>query len=133
MKKLKILLVFIISLFLGIFLFSNIKTKALDFTSSGFAWSISTQFGEDAATSTGIHWLSEQTNTYAMFALSNDEGDFSAAKKYEPVCTQVILTDETLTGEKISGFPETFYECELDIDGLEPHTRYMCYRWIKEK
>ena len=127
MKKIThIFLVFLIS-FLGLFVLSNIKTKALGFTTNGFAWSISTQFGEDASTETGIHWLSEQTNTYAMFGLSNDEGDFKDAKKYEPVCTQVILTDETLTKDMISGFPETFYECELDIDGLQPKTRYMYY------
>ena len=118
---------FVLMIMISFIIFGNLKTKALDFTTSGFAWSISTQFGEDASTSTGIHWLSEQTDTYAMFGLSNDEGDFSNAKKYEPVCTQVILTDETLTKEKISGFPDTFYECELDIDGLEPHTRYMYY------
>ena len=127
MKKItQIFLVFLIS-FLGLFVLSNIKTKALGFTTNGFAWSISTQFGEDASTETGIHWLSEQTNTYAMFGLSNDEGDFKDAKKYEPTCTQVILTDETLTKDMISGFPETFYECELDIDGLTPKTRYMYY------
>lgn len=127
MKKItNFLLVFLIS-FLGLFVLSNIKTKALGFTTNGFAWSISTQFGEDASTEAGLHWLSEQTNTYVMFGLSNDEGDFKDAKKYEPVCTQVILTDEKLTKDMISGFPETFYECELDIDGLEPRTRYMYY------
>ena len=112
---------------LGFLLFSSVKTNALGFTTSGFAWSISTQFGEDASTQAGLHWLSEQTNTYAMFGLSNDEGDFSNAKKYEPVTTQVILTDETLTKDKISNFPDVFYECELDIDELEPNTRYMYY------
>lgn len=127
MKKItNFFLVFLIS-FLGLFVLSNIKTKALGFTTNGFAWSISTQFGEDASTEAGLHWLSEQTNTYVMFGLSNDEGDFKDAKKYEPVCTQVILTDEKLTKDMISGFPETFYECELDIDGLEPRTRYMYY------
>ena len=127
MKKITRSFLITISVFLLFFVFSQVKTKALGFTSNGFAWSISTQFGEDAATSAGIHWLSEQTNTYAMFGLSNDEGDFSAAQKYEPVCKQVILTDDTLTPEKISGFPEVFYECELDISELEPYTRYMYY------
>ena len=127
MKHIRRILLLIVSFLFIIFLFSEVKTKALDFTTNGFAWSISTQFGEDASTETGIHWLSEQTNTYAMFCESNDAGDFSSAKKYEPVCTQVILTDETLTADKISGFPETFYECELDIDGLTPKTRYMYY------
>ena len=127
MKRITRVLIVLTIFMLGFFFLSNVKTKALDFTTNGFAWSISTQFGEDASTSTGIHWLSEQTNTYAMFGESNDEGDFSAAKKYEPVCKQVILTDETLTSDKISGFPETFYECELDIDNLQPKTRYMYY------
>ena len=127
MKKLSKVLVILLIAMIGLFIFSRVKTQALGFTTSGFAWSISTQFGEDASTSTGIHWLSEQTNTYAMFGESNDEGDFSSAKKYEPVCTQVILTDETLSADMISGFPETFYECELDIDGLKPKTRYMYY------
>ncbi|MBO4666771.1 MAG: InlB B-repeat-containing protein [Bacilli bacterium] len=127
MKKTTRFLMIIISLVLAVFIFSSVKTKALDFTKNGFAWSISTQFGEDAATSTGIHWLSEKTDTYAMFGLSNDSGDFSNAKRYDPVCTQVILTDDKLTDDMISGFPETFYECELDIDGLEPRTRYMYY------
>ena len=127
MKRLMRTLVVVLVVMMSFLVLSSIKTKALGFTTNGFAWSISTQFGEDAATQTGIHWLSEQTNTYAMFCLSNDEGDFSGAVKYEPKCEQVILTDETLTAEKISGFPETFYECELDIDGLTPRTRYMYY------
>ena len=63
MKKIIRLLIFIMAFLFGVFTFSSLKTKALGFTTSGFAWSISTQFGEDAARSTGIHWLSEQTNT----------------------------------------------------------------------
>ena len=127
MKKLTRTFLFVLTIVLTFLVLSKANTKALGFTTNGFAWSISTQFGEDASTQTGIHWLSEKTTTYAMFCESNDEGDFSSAKKYEPKCEQVILTDEKLTSDLISGFPETFYECELDISGLTPRTRYMYY------
>lgn len=127
MKKLTKVFAAFILVAIGLLCISNLKTNALTFTQSGFAFFISTQFGEDAATETRIHWNSEQTNTYAMFAESNDEGDFSSATREDPICTQIIFPDEKLSADKLAGWPDVFYECELTVSNLKPATRYMYY------
>ena len=97
------------------------KTEALSYDENGFentydevitsglAYYMSTEYGEDASSEIRFHYQSTQNDTYIMFTLASDT-DFSNAQKIEVRCNQVdYFTPETGSdGKKVEtdGFPE---------------------------
>ena len=98
---------------------------------SGMAYYMSTQYGEDAAHEARFHYQSTQNNTYIIFTKVSDES-WSDAKRVDVTCKEINYLDpETgADGQKVgtAGFPEVpFYEVEAEVNDLEPGTQYMWY------
>ena len=123
--------------------FSFIKTNALSYDENGFendydhvitsgmAYYMSTQYGEDASHEARFHYQSTQNNTYIMFTKASDT-EWKDSKRLEVTCTEINYFDPpTGSDGKVvgtEGFPEVpFYEIEAEVSDLDPGTEYMWY------
>ena len=143
-RTLKIFSFILVALF-AFFGFSSIKTntKALSYDDEGFendygsiitsglAYYMSTQYGEDASHEARFHYQSTQNDTYIMFTKVSDTNWENATKI--TVNSKLINYYDPETGSDgkvvgTDGFPTVpFYEVEAEVYNLDPSTKYMWY------